>query len=120
VAETTGRNLVRLAHLDGFAYGRTAAAALGIPRALADAAIVTFWIAAVLALAALVLPGVRRPPWPLWAAPALIVLASAPIIGEPRFRSPLDPLVAALAAVTLARFFAATFNPVPRGQEGRE
>jgi len=44
----------------------------------------------------------------------------APIIGAARFRAPLDPLVAVLAAVTLARFFAATFNPVPRGQEGRE
>jgi hypothetical protein len=120
VAAVTAGNLARMNHLDGFAYGRAAAAAIGIPRALADLAIVTFWIAAALALVALVRPGIPRAAWPLWAVPVLVVLASAPIIGEPRFRAPLDPLVAALAAVTLARFFAATFNPVPRGQEGRE
>jgi hypothetical protein len=103
VAEATGGNLLRMAHLDGFAYGRAAAAAIGIPRPLADLAIVAVWLGAALALAALVRPGIPRPAWPLWAVPLVVVLASAPIIGEPRFRSPLDPLVAALAAVTLAR-----------------
>lgn len=41
-------------------------------------------------------------PWAVWATPLLLVLATAPVQGFPRFRAPADPFLILMAAVALA------------------
>jgi 4-amino-4-deoxy-L-arabinose transferase-like glycosyltransferase len=44
---------------------------------------------------------VRRAPWYVWAVPILLVLPAVPVYGLARYRSPVDPFLAMLAAVGL-------------------
>lgn len=54
-------------------------------------------LAAVLVLRRLVRPG----PWWLWLVPLAMLASTAPIVGGPRYRIPLDPFLALAAAVAV-------------------
>lgn len=56
VAEVCARGLVRMAHLDGFAFARQSAQFLGIDRWLAVPGVVGFWMVGLLAVAGAALP----------------------------------------------------------------
>ena len=76
--------------------------AVGVRRGLYRAG---FWVLAALALAALVWAPSRRrlreaPIW-LWLVPALCLASTLPLVGNPRYRLPLDPFLVLVGAVLL-------------------
>jgi hypothetical protein len=96
-------NSLRLLELEGqFAY-RASAKAQSLPRGIADAGVICFWILCVLALFGAFTHRVRAaPPW-VWAIPLLLWLTVALVNAEtPRFREPIDPFLILAAACALA------------------
>lgn len=77
---------------------------MGMPRWTWTPTVVAFWALVAAALAGLVLLGRRRvargPLW-LWAVPVVLFLSVVPLLGPPRYRVPVDPFLAVLAAVAL-------------------
>ncbi len=102
VAEVVGYNAVRMFELAGRRRSRFTAATIGIDAAMADAAVVGFWLVAVLAVVGCCCAAARRAPRWLWACPALVLAATLPMTMEtPRFRAEVDPFILLLAAVAL-------------------
>jgi 4-amino-4-deoxy-L-arabinose transferase-like glycosyltransferase len=102
-------NSLRLLELEGAFAWRASAHAQGIPRGLANAGVICFWLLCALALAGAFTHRVRAaPPW-VWVIPLLMWISAALINAEtPRFREPVEPFLilsaaCALAAVGLAR-----------------
>jgi hypothetical protein len=63
-----------------------------------------FYAVALLALGGAVSPAARRAPRMLWLLPALQFATTVLVISEtPRFRTPLDPFILLLAALTVDR-----------------
>jgi hypothetical protein len=61
-----------------------------------------FWAFAVVAIAGAFTRMARRPPWFVWAFPALMYLSVVFLVIEtPRYRTPLDPFIVLLAALAL-------------------
>lgn len=88
---------------------------MGMPRWTWTPTVVAFWALLVAALAGVVLLARRRVPrgplW-LWAVPVVLFLSVVPLLGPPRYRIPVDPFLAILAAVALTAL-------VDRGRAGR-
>src|SRR5437588_5117204 len=99
----TYHNSLRLLELEGSFAWRASAYAQGIPRGMADAGVVVFWILCVVALAGAFTHRVRAaPPW-VWAMPLLLWISAALINAEtPRFREPVDPFLILSAACAVA------------------
>jgi hypothetical protein len=96
-------NSLRLLELEGSFAWRASAYAQGIPRGMADAGVVVFWILCLVALAGAFTHRVRAaPPW-VWAIPLLLWISAALINAEtPRFREPVDPFLILAAACAVA------------------
>jgi 4-amino-4-deoxy-L-arabinose transferase-like glycosyltransferase len=96
-------NSLRLLELEGQSAWRASAYAQSLPRGIADAGVVCFWVLCALALAGAFTHRVRAaPPW-IWAIPLLLWLTVALINAEtPRFREPIDPFLILSAACALA------------------
>lgn len=102
VLEVGARNTGRLTGLEGGAdWWRFTARTISSTDAAGDAAAVCFFLFAALAVVGAFLPATRRaPPW-LWAIPLVFWLSVILLVGETRFRAPIDPFVVLLAAVAL-------------------
>jgi 4-amino-4-deoxy-L-arabinose transferase-like glycosyltransferase len=100
--EAAYHNSLRLLELEGQSAWRASAYAQSLPRGLADAGVICFWILSGLALAGAFTHRVRAaPPW-LWAIPLLLWVTVALINAEtPRFREPIDAFVILSAACAL-------------------
>lgn len=95
-------NTLRLLELHGTARIRWGAGTIGLPPGAAVDGAVMFYCVALLALAGVVVPATRRAPWALWIIPVLQFLTTVLVNAEtPRFRTPLDPFVLLLAALSL-------------------
>jgi hypothetical protein len=96
-------NSLRLLELEGSFAWRASAHAQGIPRGMADAGVIVFWILGVLALAGAFTHRVRSaPPW-VWVIPLLLWISAALVNAEtPRFREPVDPFLILSAACAIA------------------
>lgn len=95
-------NTIRVLHLDGFSYARADNGQIGIGRRLSDAGAVGLWLLLPLAVAGAVLTRTRRPPWLFWLAPLAMAFAPVFIVGEIRFRAPLDPFLLLLGGLALS------------------
>ena len=96
------QNTLRLVELDGTARIRWGAATIGLPPGAAVDGAIMFYGVALLALAGVFLPATRRAPRALWIVPALQFLTTVLANAEtPRFRTPLEPFVLLLAAVSV-------------------
>lgn len=77
---------------------------MGMPRWTWTPTVVAFWsLLAASAVGAVLLArrrGAGGPPW-LWAVPIVLFLSVVPLLGPPRYRVPVDPFLAILAAVAL-------------------
>lgn len=95
------RNAIRLAQLRA-RFDQATADDLNLSLAAARLGRAGFYLAAVLALAGLVLGGLRRTPYWVWLVP---VVMAAPIFiaGLVRYRYPIDPFLLMLGGFALAR-----------------
>jgi hypothetical protein len=95
-------NTLRLLELHGVDRIRFGADTIGLPPGAAVDGAIMFYVVAILALAGAFAPATRRVPRALWIIPALQFLTT--VIGNaetPRFRTPLEPFILLLAAVSI-------------------
>ena len=96
---TTAHNVGRFFGLGGPNWWRYSARTIDVPEMGADLAMA--WLAV---MAPFMLVGIaaawrrRGPPW-LWLVPVLLLLSAAAVVGEIRFRAPVDPFLVLLAAL---------------------
>jgi 4-amino-4-deoxy-L-arabinose transferase-like glycosyltransferase len=102
VVEVAVWNTIRLLHLDGFSYVRADNFNLGVGQTLSDASVIALWLVLPLAVAGAVHTRTRRPPLLFWLAPLAMVIAPIFIVGEIRFRAPIDLFLLLLAGLALS------------------
>jgi hypothetical protein len=98
---TIATNVPRLFGFAGPAWWRHSADTMDLPEWSGDVAIAWLALAAPLILVGVYAAWRRRgPPW-LWLVPLLMLLSAAVVVGEMRFRAPVDPFLVLLAALGL-------------------
>ena len=101
VAQVLLHNTMRLLNLEGASWWRYQGRTMSLPVWAADAAAYAFYALALLALAGVLTPAARRPPTWFWLAPILlfagVIFAGSAI----RYRAPIEPFLALLAALAL-------------------
>jgi 4-amino-4-deoxy-L-arabinose transferase-like glycosyltransferase len=101
--EVLYHNSLRLLELEGSFAWRASAYAQSIPRGIADAGVVGFWILCLIALAGAFTHRMRAAPAWVWVIPLLLWLSVALVNAEtPRFREPVDAFLILPAACALA------------------
>jgi hypothetical protein len=116
LASVVWHNTLRLFELDGFDRVRFTAGSIDLPGTPAVAGAIMFYAVALLGLAGAVSPAARRAPRSLWLLPALQFATTVLVIAEtPRFRTPLDPFIILLAALTVERAVAVMARKARRG-----
>lgn len=101
VAQVLLHNTMRLLNLEGASWWRRQGRTMSLPLWAADAAAYAFYALALLALAGALTPAARRAPAWLWLAPILL-FASVIFAGSAiRYRAPIEPFLALLAALAL-------------------
>jgi 4-amino-4-deoxy-L-arabinose transferase-like glycosyltransferase len=101
VAQVLLHNTMRLLNLEGASWWRWQGRTMSLPVWAADAAAYAFYLLALLALAGALTPAARRAPAWLWLAPILL-FASVILAGSAiRYRAPIEPFLALLAALAL-------------------
>jgi hypothetical protein len=105
-------NTRRLLELAGTFAWRASTNAMDLPRGLAAAGVVSFWVLALLAVAGSLTAAARRAPRWLWAIPALLALSVVLVnVETPRFREPVDPFLILLAACAVLTAVRAPASP---------
>jgi 4-amino-4-deoxy-L-arabinose transferase-like glycosyltransferase len=100
VAEVVWLNTLRVLALDGSDYNRQSTAAeYGLGPRWSDLATYGFFVFGAIALIGMLTPAARRAPWWVWATPLLAIAAILFASSTQRFRQPLDPFIAMLAAL---------------------
>ena len=101
VAQVLLHNTMRLFNLEGASWWRRQGRTMSLPLWAADAAAYAFYALALLALAGALTPAARRAPAWFWLAPILL-FASVIFAGSAlRYRAPIEPFLALLAALAL-------------------
>jgi len=101
VAQVLLHNTMRLTNLEGASWWRRKGGGVSLPVWATDAAAYGFYALALLALAGALTPAARRAPAWLWLAPILL-FASVILAGSAiRYRVPIEPFLALLAALAL-------------------
>jgi 4-amino-4-deoxy-L-arabinose transferase-like glycosyltransferase len=115
IATVFWQNTLRLLELHGTARIRWGAGTIGLPPGAAVDGAIMFYCVALLALAGVFMPATRRVPRALWIIPALQFLTTVLANAEtPRFRTPLEPFILLLAAVSLDHVGALVQPPLAR------
>jgi Dolichyl-phosphate-mannose-protein mannosyltransferase len=96
---TIAINTGRLFWLDGPGWWHHSARTIDAPRTAADASAAWLALAAPFVLVGVVSAWRRRTPLWLWLVPLLMLLSATLVVGEWRFRAPLDPFLVLLAAL---------------------
>src|SRR3954451_14518660 len=101
VASVGARNVWRLSGLAGSDWWHFSGRTLSLPRWTATFGAIGFLVYLVLAVAGAFTATARSAPRWLWLMPALMLLSVMFVVGETRFRAPIDPFVVLLAALAL-------------------
>jgi 4-amino-4-deoxy-L-arabinose transferase-like glycosyltransferase len=101
VIKTLVWNTLHLAGLPGPGLERWGAPYESYPRGLAVASVYSFWVLALLAIAAAFTPAVRRAPLALWGFPLAVFLSTVFFSGIERSRSPADPFLILLGSLAV-------------------
>jgi 4-amino-4-deoxy-L-arabinose transferase-like glycosyltransferase len=92
-------NTARFFGLGGPRWWRFSASTIDIPEAAADASMAWLALVAPLVLIGIVAAWRRGGPAWLWLVPVLLLLSATIVVGETRFRAPIDPYLVLLAAL---------------------
>jgi 4-amino-4-deoxy-L-arabinose transferase-like glycosyltransferase len=92
-------NTARFFGLSGPRWWRYSASTIDVPETVADAAFGWLALTAPLVLIGIVAAWRRGGPGWLWLVPVLLLLSAAVVVGETRFRAPVDPFLVLLAAL---------------------
>jgi 4-amino-4-deoxy-L-arabinose transferase-like glycosyltransferase len=103
VGQVVLHNTMRLLNLEGGSWWRRQARTMSLPTWSGDVAAYGFFALALLALAGAVTPAARRAPAWLWLTPVLLFLAVIFAGSAIRYRAPVEPFLALLAALALTR-----------------
>jgi hypothetical protein len=103
VAQVLLHNSLRLLNLEGSSWWRSQGAMLSLPRWAADVAAYAFYALLTAALAGALAPAARRAPSWLWLAPLLLFAAVVFAGSEIRYRAPVEPFLALLAALAVTK-----------------
>jgi len=96
---TVATNVGRFFGLGGPDWWRYSARTIDVPETAADLAMLWLAVAAPFMLVGIAAAWRRRgPPW-LWLVPLLLLLSATIVVGELRFRAPVDPFLVLLAAL---------------------
>jgi 4-amino-4-deoxy-L-arabinose transferase-like glycosyltransferase len=96
---TVATNVGRFFGLGGPDWWRYSARTIDVPETAADLAMAWLAVAAPFMLVGIAAAWRRRgPPW-LWLVPVLLLLSATIVVGELRFRAPVDPFLVLLAAL---------------------
>jgi 4-amino-4-deoxy-L-arabinose transferase-like glycosyltransferase len=96
---TAATNIGRFFGLGGPSWWRYSARTIDAPETAADVAMAWLAVALPFMVAGVVAAWRRRgPPW-LWLVPVLLLLSATVVVGEVRFRAPVDPFLVLLAAL---------------------
>jgi 4-amino-4-deoxy-L-arabinose transferase-like glycosyltransferase len=99
VAFWTTRRMLELGGLD---WARHTYSTVSVDPGWANAGVICFWVIALLAVAGAFTVRARRTPLFVWAVPLLMYLSVVFLVVEtPRYRSPVDPFVILLAALSV-------------------
>ena len=101
VAHVLMHNTMRLLNLQGASWWRYQGRMMSLPSWSADAAAYAFWLLALLALAGALTPAARSAPAWLWLGPILLFAGVIFAGSEIRYRAPIEPFLALLAALAL-------------------
>lgn len=113
-------NSLRLFELEGRFAWQASAYAQSIPRGVAAAGVICFWLLCVLALAGAFTHRVRAAPAWVWVIPLLLWISVALVNAEtPRFREPVDAFLVLPAACAIAAA-PRTVRRLARSPVGRE
>jgi apolipoprotein N-acyltransferase len=115
VAGVGARNVWRLGGFAGPRWWHFSGQTLSLPLWTADVSGVAFLLFLALAVAGAFTRAARGAPRWLWLMPVLMLASVVFVVGETRFRAPIDPFVVLLAAVAIAEFArrAATVRILP-------
>jgi 4-amino-4-deoxy-L-arabinose transferase-like glycosyltransferase len=103
VAQVGARNVWRMLGLAGPDWWQFSGRTLSLPRWTATVSGIAFLVVLAFAVGGVFTRAARRaPPW-LWLMPALMLLSVMFVVGETRFRAPVDPFIVLLAALALER-----------------
>ena len=101
VAWWTTRRMLELGGLD---WSRHTASTISVGPRWANAAVICFWVFALLAMAGAFTKRARRTPFFVWLIPILLYLSVVFLVVEtPRYRTGIDPFIVMLAALALRR-----------------
>lgn len=104
VAKVWWWNTRRALELASWSWSRHTYYTVMVPPGWANAAVVSFWIVGLLAVAGMFTRAARIPPWYVWAVPVLMYFSVVFTAFEtPRYRTPLEPFIICLAALALTR-----------------
>ena len=94
----------RMFELGGLDWSRHTASTISVGPRWANAAVICFWMFALLALAGAFTKLARRTPFFVWLIPILLYLSVVFLVVEtPRYRTGIDPFIVMLAALALRR-----------------
>ena len=103
VAQVLLHNSLRLLNLEGSSWWHYEAEMLSLPRWPADVAGYAFFVLLAAAVAGALTPAARRAPRWLWLAPLLLIAAVIFAGSEIRYRAPVEPFLAMLAALAVTK-----------------
>lgn len=100
-------NTMRMLNLEGADWWRSQGDSISLPRWSADAGAYAFSVLALLALLGALTPAARGAPGWLWLAPILLFAGVVLAGSEIRYRAPVEPFLALLAALAITSLWPA-------------
>lgn len=95
-------NSFRLFDLSGPSYARLVGQFIGYDSWLTDAALFSYYVVGLLAVAGAFTARARRVPLAVYLCPLLLIASTVVVLGTSRYRAPIEPFIVLLASLAIA------------------